>query len=102
MLVMRYFSFERIPVGMNVGHGHKNGHLQTLAMQDFVFENRFYHHNFAIGGCYNVVRIVRLEDSFGIAEEIGEENHQHRRCGQGCHEISAHPEITGRVDDNQS
>ena len=74
MLIMSDFSFEWIPVGVNICHRHEDRHLQAFPVQNFVFENRLYHHDFTICRRHDVVWILDGYDAFGVAEKVGEKN----------------------------
>ena len=74
----------RIPVGMHVERAHKDAYLQALVVKMVVFFGRFYHHHLAVAGRDDEVRVIYLQNTHRVAEEIGDK-HQQRCCQNQRH-----------------
>ena len=77
-------TFHGKPVGVYVGHRHKDRHHQTAIVEVFIFFHFFNHHNATIGRSHHHIVGVAWEDAHGTTEEIDYDAVDNDENGQNC------------------
>ena len=103
MLAHQYCAFDRIPVGVDIEGRHEDRYLQLLLVEILVLFGRLYHYHATVCRRDDEVRIVDLDHTHRVAEEIGDEDQQHRRQDQrdGEDPMRLHKQIDGDIDDKK-
>ena len=61
---------------MDIEGGHENAYLQSVVVEILIFRHGLDNHHSAVGGCHKQVRVIRVQNTDGVTEEIGDEDEQ--------------------------
>ena len=65
---------------MHVERAHEDAHLQAFVVEMVVLFRGFDHHHLAVAGRDDKIRVVNLQHTYRVAEEVGHKHQQ--RCRQ--------------------